>query len=90
MNRYDLINVKTGEVREDLKSSTIEALIGLKSKEINDYARKGYVYDKTYKVVLNRIIHSNTVNAFPRELLEEWDEVTSKLRRYYNNEKVFQ
>lgn len=89
MFTYDLINVKTGEVREDLKSSTIEALIGLNSKEVNHYAREGWTYNQTYTMIINRNIDSNMINAFPRELLEEWDEVTSKLRRYYGNEKVF-
>lgn len=88
MFTYDLINVKTGEVKEDLKSSTIEALLGIKSKEVCKYARKGCIYDKTYKIVINRNVDSNMVNAYPRELLEEWDEVTSKLRRYYGNERV--
>lgn len=88
MFTYDLINVKTGEVREDLKPSTIEALVGIKSSDVNRYARNKYLHDKTYKVVINRNVDSNMVNAYPRELLEEWDNVTSKFRRYYGNERV--
>ena len=88
MFTYDLINVKTGEVKEDLKPSTIEALIGVKSNEVSHYARKGWLYDKTYTMVINRNVDSNMVNAFPKELLEEWDDVTSKLRRYCGNERV--
>jgi hypothetical protein len=88
MFTYDLINVKTGEVRKDLKPSTVEALVGIKSSDVNRYARNEYLHDKTYKVVINRNVDSNMVNAYPRELLEEWDNVTSKFRRYYSNERV--
>jgi hypothetical protein len=90
MFTYDLINVKTGEVREDLKASTIGELLGLNSKEINNYARGGWTYGETYKMVVNRKVAYDMVNAFPKELLEEWDKVTSKFRRYYSNERVSQ
>ena len=81
---YNLINVKTGEVKEDLKPSTIGAILNINSNDVNHYARQGWTYDNTYRIEINRIIESENVNAFPKALLAEWDEVTSKLRRYQN------
>lgn len=84
MNRYDLINVKTGEIREDLKARTIASLLDMNVNDVAYYERNELIYDNTYKITFARNLKSDCETSIPNIILEEWDKVTSKFRRYYN------
>jgi hypothetical protein len=89
MRTYTITNILTGEVKEDLKAKTVSDILGIDTHNISCYATNDYLYNKIYKIEAKDEdnIYQDMPTNFPRPLLKEWDEVTSKFRRYYNERK---
>jgi hypothetical protein len=86
MRTYTITNMLTGEIREGLKAKTVSDILGIDTHNISCYAKQNCLYNKIYKIEAKDEdnIYIDMPTNFPRPLLKEWDEVTSKFRRYYN------
>lgn len=84
MNSYDLVNVKTGEVRENLTSREIAGILDTYTHYIPNLANNETIYRDTYRVIFNHKLERTSEDRFPQALLDDWDKTTSKFRRYIN------
>lgn len=81
-NRYDVYDKKKGEfILQNVHAGEVEKMTGLSSEKASTYAKKGYVFNKRYRIV-GKTIQQDEVKITKTKdiikLMNEWDRVISE------------